>query len=112
MKLKLTSVLWLLFIIISQQHLTAQIKYDNDNRCPNPNLVKDTSKKSIPSVMATRIGQDSVIIRYSSPGVRGRIIWGGLVPYDEVWVTGAHDATSIEIRRNFKIGSTLIPAGK
>lgn len=37
------------------------------------------------------INGDSIIINYHSPGVRKRVIWGGLVSYDEVWVTGAHD---------------------
>ena len=64
--------------------------------CYNPNLIKDTSKKSIKSSAVGVIGKDSVKIIYHSPGVRKRIIWGGLVPYDEVWVTGAHDATTIE----------------
>lgn len=63
--------------------------------------------------MATgRIGKDSVKIAYHSPGVRGRIIWGGLVPMDEVWVTGAHDATHIIIDKDFMMGGKYISAGK
>ena len=58
------------------------------------------------------INGDSVKIKYHSPGVRNRIIWGGLVPYNEVWVTGAHDATSIEIDKEFVVGGVNIPAGK
>ena len=65
--------------------------------CCNPNLVKDTTKKSIKSMAYAVINGDSIKINYHSPGVRKRIIWGGLVPYDEVWVTGAHDATTLEI---------------
>lgn len=80
--------------------------------CYNPNLVKDTSKKSIKSMAVGTIGSDSVRISYHSPGVRKRVIWGGLVPYDEVWVTGAHDATSIEIAKPFIIAGKEIPAGK
>ena len=58
------------------------------------------------------IGNDSIKISYHSPGVRKRIIWGGLVPFDEVWVTGAHDATTIEVGSPFLINNVLIPAGK
>ena len=58
------------------------------------------------------IGKDSVKISYHSPGVRGRIIWGGLVPFEEVWVTGAHNATNIVIDRPFVINGKEIPAGK
>jgi hypothetical protein len=58
------------------------------------------------------VNGDSINIRYHSPAVRKRIIWGGLVPYDEVWVTGAHDATTLEVYKPFIIRGTTIPAGK
>jgi hypothetical protein len=75
-------------------------------------LVKDTSKKSIKSMAFAGINGDSIKINYHSPGVRKRIIWGGLVPYDEVWVTGAHDATMLEVAKPFTAGGKKIPAGK
>ncbi|MBP7556298.1 MAG: DUF2911 domain-containing protein [Chitinophagaceae bacterium] len=80
--------------------------------CYNPNLVKDTSKKSIKSMAVGVIGGDSVKINYYSPGVRKRVIWGGLVPYDEVWVTGAHDATTIEMDKPFSVNGQEVPSGK
>lgn len=80
--------------------------------CYNPNLVKDTTKKSINSMAFAIVTGDSIKIKYHSPGVRNRIIWGGLVPYDEVWVTGAHDATILEITKTFIINGKEIPAGK
>jgi hypothetical protein len=55
---------------------------------------------------------DSIRIDYHSPGVRKRIIWGGLVPFDEVWVTGAHDATALQMPRTFVVGGKEIPAGR
>jgi len=58
------------------------------------------------------IGSSGVTIAYSSPAVRERIIWGGLVPFDTVWVTGAHDATSFTFTSDVTIASTVIPAGK
>jgi len=78
----------------------------------NPNLVMDTTKKSIKSRGIGVIHNDSVKINYYSPGVRSRVIWGGLVPYNKVWVTGAHDATNIEIGKPFIVGGKEIPAGK
>ncbi|HNU47365.1 MAG TPA: DUF2911 domain-containing protein [Bacteroidia bacterium] len=80
--------------------------------CYNPNLVKDTTKKSIKSMAYAIVAGDSIKINYHSPGVRKRIIWGGLVPYDEVWVTGAHDATTLEIPKTFIVNGKEIPAGK
>ena len=73
---------------------------------------RDTSKKSIPSEAKKWIGNTDIQINYHSPGVRGRVIWGGLVPYDVVWVTGAHNATTMEVGKDFQIGDKTIPAGK
>jgi len=80
--------------------------------CYNPNLIKDTTKKSIKSMAYAIVNGDSLKINYHSPGVRKRIIWGGLVPYDEVWVTGAHDATTIEFPKPVVVNGKEMPAGK
>ena len=72
----------------------------------------DTVKKSIPKEVSDKIGDATISIVYHAPAVRGRTIWGGLVPHGEVWVTGAHQATSIEIDRNFRAGTKKIDAGK
>ena len=74
--------------------------------------IADTSKKSIPSETSKWLGNTNIKINYHSPGVRGRIIWGGLVPFDNVWVTGAHKATTLEIEKDFIVGEKKIPAGK
>ena len=73
---------------------------------------KDTSKKSIPSEAKKWIGNTDIKINYHSPAVRGRTIWGGLVAYDAVWVTGAHSATTLKVGKDFKVGDKTIPAGK
>jgi hypothetical protein len=80
--------------------------------CYNPNLIKDTTKKSIKSMAFYILDKDSIKIKYHSPGVRKRIIWGGLVPFDEVWVTGAHDATLLEMPKAFIVNGKKIAAGK
>jgi hypothetical protein len=73
---------------------------------------QDTTKKSIPREEHALIGKAHITILYTAPAVRNRIIWGGLVAYDQVWVTGAHKATSFEINQPFTIGGKKIPAGK
>ena len=100
-----------IFFLISAFSYSQQIKKPEEV-CYNPNLVKDTSKKSIKSTAFAVINGDSLKINYHSPGVRKRIIWGGLVPYGEVWVTGAHDATTLQIAKSLIIGGKKIPAGK
>ncbi len=70
------------------------------------------SKKSIYQETHAQVGKVHLTIRYHAPAVRGRTIWGGLVPYDEVWVTGAHQATSVEISDNIRVGEIIVPKGR
>jgi hypothetical protein len=90
----------------------AQQEKKAEEVCYNPNAKGDTSKRSIKSAAIGKIGGAAVIINYHSPGVRGRTIWGGLVPYNEVWVTGAHNATTIETDKTLIVGGSVIPKGK
>lgn len=58
-----------------------------------------------------RVGVTDFAIEYSSPGVKDRKIWGELVPYDELWRTGANAATKLEASRDFRFGGVDVPAG-
>lgn len=101
---------FVLALLVTLMGLSAQAQ--KEDVCYNPNLVKDTTKKSIKSMAVGTVGGDTVAITYHSPGVRKRIIWGGLVPFDEVWVTGAHDATLLEIKQPIVVAGKTISAGK
>jgi hypothetical protein len=57
------------------------------------------------------IGLTDVKIVYHRPGVKGRVIWGELVPYDKVWRTGANEATTIEFSSDVMIGDNKLAAG-
>lgn len=63
-----------------------------------------------------KISQDfstsSIEISYSRPSMRGRVIFGDLVPYDKVWRTGANSATKIKIGEDMEIGGQQIKAGE
>ena len=87
--------------------VSAQAQHDHQKAATS-----DSTKKSIPKEVHTEIGDAHIMIFYSAPAVRGRVIWGGLVPYGEVWVTGAHKATTWEFTNNMEINKTVIPAGK
>ena len=58
------------------------------------------------------IGDAHIHIDYSAPSVRGRIIFGGLLAYGEVWQSGAHNATWIETNRDILINENLLKSGK
>ena len=54
----------------------------------------------------------TITIDYSSPSVKGRKIWGGLVPYNKVWRTGANEATLFNTDKEIKVEGKRLPAGK
>jgi hypothetical protein len=54
----------------------------------------------------------NLTINYGSPATKGRGIWGSLVPYDQVWRTGANEATTITFDQAVTIGGKTLPAGK
>ena len=58
------------------------------------------------------IGITKVKVNYSRPSVRERVIWGGLVPYDEVWRTGANAPTTIKFPHDVSVSGNHLQAGK
>jgi hypothetical protein len=72
----------------------------------------DSLKKSVYKEVHEQIGKAHIMLGYSAPAVRGRVIWGGLIPYDEVWVTGAHQATWFDTSEPIELNGVKIPAGK
>jgi DUF2911 family protein len=82
---------------------------------PTEEAPASTEKKKPASPKAqamAMVGNNHIHIEYSSPSVRGRVIWGGLVPYGKVWSTGAHKATSINFPEAVTINGNELAAGK
>jgi hypothetical protein len=70
-------------------------------------------KPASPASAATgKINGANITINYSSPSVKGRKIWGELVPFDKVWRAGANEATTIETDKDLIIEGSKLPAGK
>jgi hypothetical protein len=74
---------------------------------------QDKSKRPSPSAQAQCKFSDgqTITVDYSSPRAKGRKIFGGLVPYGEVWRTGANDATTFVTDANLTVGGRDVPAG-
>tara|TARA_B100000886_G_C20331744_1_gene452714 strand:+ start:22 stop:603 length:582 start_codon:yes stop_codon:yes gene_type:complete len=60
----------------------------------------------------TMIDGAHIHIDYSSPSVRGRVIYGGLLAYGDIWQSGAHNATWISTNKDLLINDNLLKAGK
>jgi len=57
------------------------------------------------------VGDAKVTISYSSPAVKGRTVWGDLVPLGEVWRAGANDATTFTTSKDIMVEGKTLPAG-
>jgi len=81
----------------------------------HPVEAADAPKKSPqPSPFASvtqRIGVNDVTVVYHRPGVKGRKVWGELVPYDQVWRAGANEATTISFSEDVTVEGRSLPAG-
>lgn len=94
--MRILSPLFLSILLLSAFAVKAQIETPR----PSPNA-------SVSQV----VGFADVTIEYSRPGVKGRDIFGGLVPYDKVWRTGANAATKITFSEDVTVEGKAVPAG-
>ena len=78
------------------------MKMDKQPAQPLPSPVAESTVK---------LNGHAVKIHYNSPSMRGRKIMGELVPYGQVWRTGANEATTFVTGANLKIGTLTVPAG-
>jgi hypothetical protein len=69
------------------------------------------SMPSPPETATVSLNGKAVTVKYGAPSMRGRKVMGELVPYGQVWRTGANDATSLVTEGNLKIGTTTVPTG-
>jgi hypothetical protein len=58
------------------------------------------------------IGIADVYVKYHRPAVKGRVVWGNLVPYGQVWRAGANENTIIKFTKDVSIGGEELSAGK
>jgi len=75
---------------------------------------KDKSQRPSPPAPAAKCdlpGGRSVAVDYSSPQMKGRKIFGGLVPYGRVWRAGANEATTFVPTSDLMVGGERVPAG-
>lgn len=73
---------------------------------------KKEKRESPPATTEASIGKTTVKIEYSQPSVKGREIFGDLIPFGKVWRTGANEATTIELSADVMIQGKKLAAGK
>ncbi len=75
-------------------------------------FLKQQTKKNSPETTSVyqKNGYD-LLVNYSSPYKKGRVIFGDLVPYDKVWRTGANEPTRFETKTDLNVKGKSLPAG-
>ncbi|WP_111669759.1 DUF2911 domain-containing protein [Algoriphagus litoralis] len=72
----------------------------------------NAQEKASPAMTAEgTAGGSKITINYSSPAVKGRTIWGDLVPLGQVWRAGANEATTFTTSKDIKVEGKTLPAG-
>lgn len=89
-----------LFAILSIGLSTSAFSQDKSNRA------------SPPMSSETTIGEASISVHYSSPAMKGRTIWGDLVPNGKIWRAGANEATTFETNKDIILAGKKLSAGK
>ena len=109
---KILSYFLLVAIVLScknQSHGAAE--HDQHTACKK--TVASTKKNLSPQTFAMNmIGDAHIHIDYSSPSINGRIIFGDLLPFGEVWQSGTHKATWFETNKDLLIDNKVLKAGK
>jgi hypothetical protein len=75
-------------------------------------VVVDAQAQSPAATATGKANGATITINYSSPSVKGRKIWGELVPYGKVWRAGANQATTIEFDKDVTVEGKKVPKGK
>ncbi|NBB21468.1 DUF2911 domain-containing protein [Runella sp. CRIBMP] len=70
------------------------------------------TRPSPPAQVVQKVGNATVTVSYGQPSVKGRKVWGELVPYGQVWRTGANEATTFEVDKDVSIEGQPLAAGK
>ena len=95
----LKTIIFILILVVAALPSFAQRGDDAERASKNGN-----AKGTIDGVEVT--------VDYGRPNVKGREIWGGLVPYGKVWRTGADEATTITLSGDVTVEGKALPAGK
>ena len=111
---KLLIMLFWALLFVGCKNLNNNEKKEIPNAQEIIQQVKSVKKKVLsPHATAmTMIGDAHIHMDYSSPGVRNRIIFGGLLSYEAVWQAGAHNATWLETNKDLVIAGKTLTAGK
>ncbi|OOG71197.1 DUF2911 domain-containing protein [Algoriphagus sp. A40] len=115
--MKKLSNIWLLaltcaFVLACQPKTTESTEETAAEESSDETAAESEKRPSPLEIKEGQIAGKTIKVHYGSPSVKGRTIWGDLVPYNVVWRTGANEATYIEIPQDITVEGKTLAAGK
>lgn len=95
--------------------LACQPKSEESTATDTQEQTAEDSPEQRPSPLVKKEGQvagKAIKVQYGSPAVKGRTVWGDLVPYNVVWRTGANEASFIDLAQDMTVEGKTLAAGK
>ncbi|MCM0041274.1 MAG: DUF2911 domain-containing protein [Algoriphagus sp.] len=95
--------------------LACQPKSEESATTETQEQAAEEASEKRPSPLVTKEGQiegKTIKVQYGSPAVKGRTVWGDLVPYNVVWRTGANEASYIDLPQDITVEGNALAAGK
>lgn len=114
MKVSTTALTLMLFAALgcaTPEDVPAQTTDATGTEITVPPRGNDEARPSPNAAVSQTIGTTNVTITYGRPSVRGRAIYGELVPYGEVWRAGANEATTISLSSDVMVEGEALAAG-
>lgn len=97
----------------SSEPAEEEINVNESEAAATEKPAEDKSKRpSPPRTAEIQVGDLAIKLDYSSPSVKGRAIWGELVPYNKVWRTGANEANVLSLSQDALINDQPVSAGQ
>jgi hypothetical protein len=109
--MRTTTMAVALFVAAASTHATAQAPSGPASRPAIPERGDDSKRASKNARLEGEIDGVGIVVTYGRPQVRGRKVWGKLVPYGKVWRTGADEATTITFDRPVEVEGEELARG-
>lgn len=107
---RLRSLIHILQVVALLAWLSSEIKAQQPILSPRDSVQIRFNGKPARNGEA-QMSSGRIFIDYGRPSMRGRVIMGGLVPYNKWWRTGANEATSFVTEMDLRLGDTVVPKG-
>lgn len=115
--MKKLSTLWLLALVYGsffacQPKSTETTEVAVTEESASTEASDEDSRPSPLEVKEGQVAGKKISVHFGSPAVKGRTIWGDLVPYNVVWRTGANEATYVDVPQDIQVEGKALAAGK